>query len=84
MKIQYNIRSSRGQYETDKFFTYGKIYNVIADYRKRDSKQTNRDNGFIVIDNLGQNNMLFENEIVIVDNNIDNTFIFNYNNKVEV
>ena len=80
MKIQYNVKPNRGQYDADRFFTYGKIYDVIADYRKRQSAQVVRDNGFVIIDNLGQNNMLFENEIVIIDNNIDNTFIFDYKN----
>lgn len=44
MKVKYII-NNQGQHEQDKF-TFGKEYQVIADYRKRQSGQIFRDNGF--------------------------------------
>jgi len=78
MKIMYNVKSTRGQYESEKYFTYGKVYNVLADYRKRNSRQRFRDNGFVIIDNTGQHNMLFMDQVTVTDNNIENTFVFEY------
>ena len=79
MNIKYNIKSSRGEYEQDKRFTLGKEYKVIADYRKRQSGQTVRDDGFVVIDDKGQENMLFSNEVVIIEDG-EECFTFSYNN----
>lgn len=76
MKIMYNVKPTRNQYEQDKFFTYGKTYDVIADYRKRQSGQKIADNGFVVIDNTGQHNMLFTNQVTIINEDKENTYIF--------
>jgi hypothetical protein len=76
MKIMYSIKPTRGTYDPDKYFSYGKIYDVIADYTKRKSGQCIPDNGYVVLDNTGQNNMLFANQITMIDDKQDNTFIF--------
>jgi hypothetical protein len=78
MKVKYNIKSLRGEYEQDKKFTFGIEYKVIADYRKRQSRQTIRDNGFVVIDNQGNENMLFLNQVEIIEDG-EKCFIFSYN-----
>lgn len=65
MKVKYNIK--RSGYESDKFFTLGTEYKVIADYRQRRSGQQVRDNGFVVVDNSGQQNMLFSDEIELIE-----------------
>jgi len=77
MKVMYNIKSSRGKYDVDKFFTYGKEYNVIADYRKRQSGQI-QNSGFVVVDNMGQSNMLFPYQVKITDDNKEGVYIFEY------
>jgi len=76
MKVVYNVKSSRGVYEIDKYFTYGKEYIVKADYRKRNSGQRIQDNGLVIIDNMGQDNMLFMHQIKITDNNKENVFVY--------
>ena len=78
MKVKYNVKSIRAGYEPDKIFTFGVEYKVIADYRKRQSGQTIRDNGFVVIDNQGQENMLFSNEVEIIEDG-EKCFTFSYN-----
>ncbi len=80
MKVKYII-NNRGQYEQNKF-TFGKEYQVIADYRKRQSKQMFRDNGFVVKDNRGEYNMLFSDEVIIIEDG-EPCFIFDYNQKVK-
>ena len=77
MKVMYNVKPNKREYEQDKYFTYGKEYEVTADYRNRKSGQVVPDNGFIVIDNTGQSNMLFENEVVIIEDG-EPCFIFEY------
>lgn len=76
MKVLYNVAPTRGEYTADKKFTYGKEYNVLADYRQRNSKQVNRDNGFVIIDDTGESNMLLSNEILITDTDIKNVYVF--------
>jgi len=78
MKVKYNINSVRAEYEPNKFFTFGDEYKVIADYRKRQSGQQIRDNGFVVIDNRGHENMLFSNEVEIIEDE-EKCFTFHEN-----
>jgi hypothetical protein len=77
MKVTYNkkLQDSR---DNGKHFTYGKSYNVLADYRKRDSRQHERDNGLVVLDDFGQVNMLFADEITITDTDTTNVYVFDY------
>lgn len=75
MKVKYIVKPIG--YEPDKNFTFGTEYNVIADYRQRQSGQQIRDNGFVVIDNLGQQNMLFSNEVGIIEDG-EKCFTFIY------
>ena len=78
MKVKYIIKSIRGEYEPDKIFTFGNEYKVLADYRNRQSGQKIADNGFVVIDNQGNENMLFLNEVKIIEDG-KNSFTFSYN-----
>ena len=80
MKVKYNIKPVRGEYEPDKFFTFGNEYKVLADYRNRQSGQKIADNGFVVIDNQGNENMLFLNEVKIIEDG-KKCFTFNYKNQ---
>ena len=68
MKVKYIVNNPE-QYKRNEKFTFGKEYQVIADYRKRESNQIHRDNGFVVKDNKGQDNMLFSNEVIIIEDN---------------
>jgi hypothetical protein len=77
MKVKY-IVNPRGKYESDKIFTFDKEYKVLADYRQRQSGQKIADNGFVVIDNQGQKNMLFQNEVEIIEDN-EKCYTFSYN-----
>jgi hypothetical protein len=78
MKVRYNINSTRGKYEAEKFFTFGKEYKVLADYRNRQQYQGwCRDNGFVVIDNRGDQNMIFANEVKIIEDGKD-CYTFSY------
>lgn len=79
MKVLYNVRLKRSEYDAGKKFTYGKEYNVLADYRCRDSKQEIQDNGYVVIDDVGEKNMLFSNEVLITDTDISDVYVFSYN-----
>ncbi len=79
MKVLYNVKLKRSEYDAGKKFTYGKEYNVLADYRQRYSKQVNRDDGFVVMDDTGESNMLFSNEVLITDPDITNVYVFSYN-----
>lgn len=81
MKVKY-IVNNRGNYEAQKNFTFNKEYQVIADYRKRQSEQIFRDNGFVVKDNRGQDNMLFSDEVVIIEDDKP-CFVFDYSQKVK-
>ena len=76
MKIQYVKKYDRKVMENHKCFTTGKIYEVLADYRKRTSGQKINDSGFVIVDDLGQKQMLFEKDVLIIDTNKENTFIY--------
>ncbi len=65
MKVKLINKPKRGDY--DHLFTYGKEYQVIADYRNRKSGQVIRDNGFVVVDNTGQEQMVFPDEFEMID-----------------
>jgi hypothetical protein len=76
MKIMYNVKKETFENQN---VTYGKEYEVIADYRTRpQNKGWSRDDGFVIKDDNGQVEMLLLEDIKITDNNIGNTFIFEY------
>lgn len=78
MKIKY-IKQQRSNDFTDNIlFTFNKEYEVIADYRKRQSGQKIADNGYVIKDDSGRTQMVFDGNFIITDNRIGNTFIFNY------
>jgi hypothetical protein len=79
MKVKYNSKPILGYYP-NRFFTFGVEYKVIADYRQRQSCQMVRDDGFVVIDNQGQQNMLFPNEVEIIEDG-EKCYTFSYSNK---
>ena len=76
LEKQYIKKYDRSILENNKNFTTGKVYEVLADYRNRTSGQKINDAGFVVTDNFGQTQMLFENDIFIVDTNKENTYIY--------
>jgi len=77
MKVKFIVKSIRVEYELNKKFTFGNEYKVIADYRKRQSGQQVRDNGFVVIDDTGNENMLFSDEVEIIEDG-EECFTFDY------
>ena len=77
MKVRYNINPVLSGYDPEKFFTFGADYTVLADYRQRHSGQHVRDNGFVVIDDRGQSNMLFPEEVQIIEDGED-CYVFEY------
>ena len=76
MKVQYIKKYDRSVLENNKNFTTGKVYEVLADYRNRTSGQKINDAGFVVTDDFGKTQMLFENDVLIVDTNKENTYIY--------
>jgi|GEM_PF-3491674 len=78
MKVKYINKVSHRDYEPNKFFTFGTEYPVIADYRKRQSGQKIADNGFVVINNRGEQSMLFPNEVEIIEDEKP-YYTFSYN-----
>ena len=76
MEIMYIVKQNVRTYEVDKYFTFGKTYDVIADYTKRTSAQRIDDSGYVVKDNRGVDNMLFSHQTTVIDNKKDNTYIF--------
>lgn len=78
MKLKYVKKSIIGAFTDKVLFTFGKEYEVIADYRKRQSGQMVADNGFVINDDLGQTQMVFNGDFKITDNEVGNTFVFNY------
>lgn len=77
MKIKYIKKTRINEYTVSKF-TLEKEYEVIADYRNRQSGQTIRDNGFVIHDDCGVIQMVFNDQFQITDAEIRNTFIFTY------
>lgn len=79
MKIKYIGKTKINSYEKEDF-TNCKEYNVLADYRNRASGQKVADNGLVVQNDNNENVMIFlnENKFVITDNEIKDTFVFNY------
>lgn len=65
MKVKLINKPKRGDY--DNLFTYGKEYQVIADYRNRKSGQVVKDDGLVIFDNTGQEQMIFLNEFEMID-----------------
>ena len=77
MKVKYLIKNSV-EYDCNKLFTFGTEYKVIADYSQRQSGQQIQDNGFVVIDNRGCENMLFSHEVEIIEDG-EECYTFSYN-----
>jgi len=75
MKVKYIVHPTG--YKTDTNFTVGAEYKVLADYRHRKSGQQIADNGFVVIDNQGCENMLFSNQVKIIQDG-EKCFTFSY------
>ena len=63
MKVVYNVKPKRGEYDEERVFTYGKEYQIIADYRKRMSGD---DGGLVIEDNRGGINMLLPKDVIII------------------
>ena len=76
MKIRY-IKKNTSDYSNKKF-TCNKDYEVIADYRKRQSRQAIDDNGFVIKDDSDNIQMVFQDDFIIIDKGIENTFVFDY------
>lgn len=79
MKVKY-VKKPRPNDFKNSCFTFGKEYDVLADYRLR--KQWNngvRDNGFVIKDDTGASNMVFIEDVEITDNSKGNTYVFAYN-----
>ena len=64
MKVIYNVKDKTSGRNS---FTFGKSYKVLADYRNRTSLQLHRDNGIVVIDDNGETNMIFPEQVIIVN-----------------
>lgn len=75
MKVKYIVQPTG--YVPNRCFTFGAEYKVLADYRKRQSGQLIADNGFVVIDDKGQTNMLFCDQVKIIEDN-EKCFVFSY------
>jgi hypothetical protein len=67
MKAKFNVKPKHSDYDLNKIFTYGVEYDVLADYRNRQSGQAIRDNGLVVVDNQGTERMVFLDEFKIID-----------------
>jgi hypothetical protein len=81
MKIKYIKQQRPNDFTDNIFFTFGKEYEVVADYRNRQSGQQIADNGFVINDDFGRTQMVFSGyngDFIITDNEIGNTFVFNY------
>ena len=77
MKVKYNKRTNETGNYANRFFTFGKEYKVLADYRERKSGQIIADNGFVVIDDLGQTNMVFPDQVEIIEDR-ESCYMFRY------
>lgn len=77
MKVVYTVPPKPGEYEPDKFFTFGTEYHVLADYRQRQSGQKVADNGFVVVDNRGNANMLLPDQVAIIEDG-EECYTFSY------
>ena len=64
MKVIYNVKDKTSGRNS---FTFGKSYKVLADYRNRASLQLHRDNGIVVIDDNGETNMIFPEQVEIIE-----------------
>lgn len=58
-------------------FTLNNSYTVLADFRKRDSKQHIQDNGLVVINDRGEIDMLLPGEVMIVEDDTP-CYVFEY------
>jgi hypothetical protein len=75
MKLIFNVKQR--VYGTPKF-TFGKEYDIVADYTKRMSGQKVRDNGYVIKNDLGEIDMVFKNQVIISDDKQGDTYIFSY------
>lgn len=75
MKIKY-IKEPKPNDFYNELFTKDKEYEVIADYRLRQSGQRFRDDGLVIKDNKEQIQMVFLDSFKITDVEQNNTFVF--------
>ena len=77
MTVQFSIKPNANDFHNN-LFTYGKEYEVLADYRNRASMQRFNDSGLVIKDDIGQIQMVFLDSFKIVDNSVNLTYVFNY------
>lgn len=77
MIIEYVKKPKISDFE-NKLFTYGKRYEVLADYRNRTPMQKVNDSGLVIKDDMEQIQMVFLDSFKIVDGSINSTYVFNY------
>ena len=79
MNVKYIKKYKRNECTDGEFFTLEKEYKVLADYRNRASNQVVPDNGFVVIDDLGVQRMVFLNDgFMLSESEVEKTFVFSY------
>ena len=85
MNVKYIKEYKRNEYTDREFFTLEKEYEVLADYRHRTSKQEIPDNGFVVVDDLGEQRMVFINDgFMLSESEVEKTFVFSYWFEIQV
>lgn len=67
MRVKYIKKTNKTGFYANRFFTCGEEYKVLADYRGRKSGQHIADNGFVVIDNQGNPNMVYPDQVEIIE-----------------
>lgn len=77
MIIEYAKKPKINDFE-NKLFTYGKQYEVLADYRNRTPMQRFNDSGLVIKDDTNQIQMVFLDSFNIADDSIGSTYVFNY------
>jgi hypothetical protein len=78
MKVKYTKKPKANDFENEKF-TLNKEYNVLADYRNRQSGQVVPDNGLVILADNNQQEMVFLSDGFEVSNtDKEETYIFEY------
>lgn len=75
MKVTYINKPKANDFKNERY-TYQKEYDVLADYRNRHSRQIVADNGLVIVNDAGENDMVFLDNFKISDTTKGNTFIF--------
>ena len=79
MKLKYIKEYRCSEYKEGKFFKPENEYEVLADYRKRTSNQKIPDDGFVVVDDLGTQRMVFlKDGFILSEREGAKTFVFIY------